>query len=289
MIAKSAARAPGAGHEDRLVEHAGSDILAAAVACLRTTAPAPDSMVKTSRSQIISRLHEQRRHQVGRTAVLAALAAALLGWTAWAGGTSRLSYAWHAITGLLGPQATEVPPVGSPRPRGGARPATSGSAADEPPIDVPPDPPSPASELGAPDTPRASTSKRVAPTTERGGEASTTRAAPEEGARGTPPREAAADPELSSYKTAHRTHFGGSSPETALQAWDDHLAAWPAGRWALEARYNRAICLVRLGRAKAAIDALRPFAEGRFGAYRQREAGQLIEALEGNSAPSSSR
>jgi hypothetical protein len=66
-----------------------------------------------------------------------------------------------------------------------------------------------------------------------------------------------------------------------LAAWDAYLLRSPGGRFAPEAQYNRALCLVRLGRTADAQAALVPFAQGRYGAYRQREATALLEALGG--------
>jgi hypothetical protein len=68
----------------------------------------------------------------------------------------------------------------------------------------------------------------------------------------------------------------------ALAAWDAYLAAEPAGRFADEARYNRALVLVRLGRYRAAREALEPFARGGGGSadYRKHEAVEVIEQLD---------
>jgi hypothetical protein len=69
------------------------------------------------------------------------------------------------------------------------------------------------------------------------------------------------------YRLAHEAHF------------DAHdLRSAPNGRFATEARYNRAICLLRLGRDGEARQALEPFASGKMG-YRQNEARQLLEEL----------
>ena len=53
----------------------------------------------------------------------------------------------------------------------------------------------------------------------------------------------------------------------------------PEGPLVLEARYNRALCLVRLGRTAEARAALLPFADGTLAHYRQAEARALIRAL----------
>jgi hypothetical protein len=91
----------------------------------------------------------------------------------------------------------------------------------------------------------------------------------------------ASDPTLPLYREAHRRHFAEGNPAAALGAWDRYLAAAPSGRFAVEARYNRAICLVRLGRRDEALRALEPFASGAYGAYRQSSARSLVQSLGG--------
>ena len=53
----------------------------------------------------------------------------------------------------------------------------------------------------------------------------------------------------------------------------------PQARFFLEARYNRAIALVRLGRKAEAVEALRPFAAAPPGSYRRTEARDLLRFL----------
>jgi hypothetical protein len=78
------------------------------------------------------------------------------------------------------------------------------------------------------------------------------------------------------YLIAHRAHFGGGSPEETLRAWDAFLAVAPGDAFAPEARYNRAILLLKLQRFGEAFEALKPFACSAPGGYRQREASVLI-------------
>ncbi len=85
--------------------------------------------------------------------------------------------------------------------------------------------------------------------------------------------------ERATYETAHALHFEARDASGALSAWDAYLARYPAGRFAPEAHYNRALTLVRLGRREEALDALIPFENGAFGAYRQHEASELRAAL----------
>jgi hypothetical protein len=84
------------------------------------------------------------------------------------------------------------------------------------------------------------------------------------------------------YARAHELHFHGGDPAAALAAWDAYLAAEPRGAFAVEARYNRALCLVRLGRLTDARGELEPFARGEIAprGYRQPDAAQLIERID---------
>lgn len=83
------------------------------------------------------------------------------------------------------------------------------------------------------------------------------------------------------YRRAHDLHFHGGDPAVALAAWNAYLAAEPAGRFSVDARYNRALLLIRLRRYAEARAALAPFARGqvRPEGYRQHEAEQLVERL----------
>jgi TolA-binding protein len=103
------------------------------------------------------------------------------------------------------------------------------------------------------------------------------RAAP---ARARAPRATGEDAQQSLYDAAHAAHFVAHDPGEALRAWDAYLGVYPNGRFALEARYNRALALVRLGRTDEARSALGPFAAGIVGGYRQREALDLLDALD---------
>jgi len=94
-----------------------------------------------------------------------------------------------------------------------------------------------------------------------------------------PPPADRSEGERLAYERAHRAHFFTDSPARALAAWDQYLAAYPHGTFAPEARYNRALCLVRLGQLAPAANALRPFAAGRPGGYRHHEACLLLRWL----------
>jgi hypothetical protein len=85
------------------------------------------------------------------------------------------------------------------------------------------------------------------------------------------------------YAEAHALHFVTRDPARTLAAWDRYLAVAPADARSglvLEATYNRAICLVRLGRRAEAREALRPFADGAYGAYRREDARALLASID---------
>jgi hypothetical protein len=84
--------------------------------------------------------------------------------------------------------------------------------------------------------------------------------------------------DLALFRRAQRLHL--NRDPKALAAWDDYLRVAGSGPLAPEARYNRALCLVRLGRKTEAKAALEPFAKGGYGTYRRTEAQALISALD---------
>jgi tetratricopeptide (TPR) repeat protein len=87
--------------------------------------------------------------------------------------------------------------------------------------------------------------------------------------------------DLALYNKAHQLHFRERRYNEALFAWEEYLGLTPTPTFALEARYNRALCLLRLGHYEEARAALVPFAEGRYvNGYRREEATRFIQALD---------
>ena len=80
------------------------------------------------------------------------------------------------------------------------------------------------------------------------------------------------------YTRAHRLHFDGDAA-AALAAWDAYLLQFPDGRFVPDARYNRAIDLVKLRRYAEARAALLPFADGAFGGYHRGDAQRLLTSI----------
>ncbi|HKP63262.1 MAG TPA: hypothetical protein VJV78_41275 [Polyangiales bacterium] len=82
--------------------------------------------------------------------------------------------------------------------------------------------------------------------------------------------------ELELFRRARSLHV--SDDARALSAWDDYLRVAPHGRHAPEARYSRAVCLVRAGRIAEARTELEPFARGDYRGFRKREAQALLDS-----------
>jgi hypothetical protein len=85
--------------------------------------------------------------------------------------------------------------------------------------------------------------------------------------------------EAEAYTRAHRLHFDGADPAAALAAWDDYLRHFPEGRFAPDARYNRAIALLKLRRYAEAREALQPFADGVYAGYHRDDARRLLRSV----------
>jgi TolA-binding protein len=81
------------------------------------------------------------------------------------------------------------------------------------------------------------------------------------------------------YASAHRLHFDGAPPAAALGAWDDYLRRFPDGRFTPDARYNRAIVLLKLHRYAEGRAALQPFADGAVGGYHRDDARELLRTI----------
>jgi hypothetical protein len=82
------------------------------------------------------------------------------------------------------------------------------------------------------------------------------------------------------FRAADAVHVAGDAA-AALAAWDAYLTAYPSSPLAIEARYNRALVLVRLRRWDDARAALAPFADGTVepAGQRRAEAAELIDAI----------
>lgn len=167
---------------------------------------------------------------------------------AWAAASGRL----EALFAAIRPAPAPLPPAPMPRPSAPRRSAAP--VAPAPTIAPAPPTVAPAPLAAVPPVRRVAA---VSPTR-------TPPARPDEDAR---------------YREAHQAHFVQRDFLAALVAWDRYLSLERPGRFVLEARYNRAIALFRLGRLDEAALALRPFADGDYGSYRRDEARALLQRL----------
>ncbi len=229
----------------------------------------------------------RRRPRARTVAVL--LAASFAGATAWASASGRLPR-WLALGthDVLAPHETHVAPPRTGTQEHVAAPAMPTAEPSAQPVETSAALPEPSSfaadaripqpgALPAQSGARATTIVRQvpAPTPHE----STETPNPEGDAK---PASPAPAPDIDAlYRVAHAAQFADKNPSAALAAWDRYLAAaGPSGRMALEARYNRAITLVRLGRKVEAREALEPFARGEYGGYRREDAARLVQSLQ---------
>jgi hypothetical protein len=253
------------------------DILKEASRALYATTQGADESARFTRARVLASVHQQRRRRTTKAIMFGPLAAILLGGSAWAASGGQLPQVVYQMAEIVGitPPAPEAPAppqqvVGAGRGAPGAvnptalDPSEIEGAAPEPepepepePVEVPEEPESPAAKAPA------SRAKVVTPA---------------------PPVDAEGTRGYELFRKAHRLHFEQHDAAAALVAWNEYLAEAPGGRFALEASYNRGICLVRLGRASEALRVLEPFADGLYGGYRQSEATELVKALKGEEA-----
>ncbi len=253
------------------------DLLARATRALREETRGDDTGARFTRSRIMASLHEDRVKRRTRWAFLIPIAATFVAATAFGAASGTAHRAFEVVVRALGIHKSAAPAPHATAPRSvSASPVTPHPAAAPPPIadaaapvatEEPAPPPPPVAEPAPPAPPAT-----VPPSVPKAQGAPPAANAPA-------PTASAPDPTFELYKAAHQAHFVDRDWARALGGWDAYLKAAPHGALAPEARYNRALCLLRLHRNDEARAALRPFADGRYGTYRREEAQKLIEAL----------
>jgi len=220
------------------------DILREASRALRDSTVAANDSERFTRARVMASLHQRRRRHGTRLALVVPLAAVLFGSTAFAAATGRLPRVLVAVADAVGVEvAADVaaPPVAPVRRWVTARPAARAQRLVE--------------AMPEARSVSASPLAEEAPDEVAEDDAHDDATAAAAGGAGAKRRRAARD-QLALYRRAHRAHFVQHEPAAALGAWEAYLRAAPRGRFAVEARYNRAMCLVRLGRTAAAREAL---------------------------------
>jgi hypothetical protein len=253
------------------------DLLARATRAARAESDRAPPEVARTRARVLATSSRHARRRV-RFATLAPLAAALAVSTAWAGTNGWLAQTWQGLRSVVRPAVSESPRSSPERTFPVAERSAPPPAEELPTRPERPGVPVVAVESLPRVTPRVSglaplATGVVTPAPE------SEPAEPSE-SDGAGAGEAPLQDEASLlYAAAHRAHFVERDPGAALRAWDAYLRAAPTGALVPEARYNRALTLVRLGRRDEARAALSPFVDGTYGTYRAREAREILGAL----------
>lgn len=231
----------------------------------RSARPAAPDSAATRARLLRSVAAAERRRSLGRWGTLAVLflASNATTWAWTSGRVERAVDAWTAPVEVGAPASAATVPVIEPAV---VVPVVDEPAAVEPVV------------TGAAVGPRVTRSRPVepaAPDTRSGG-------AGEDGIADGPADAEAAVIDIAdrlAFEGAHHAHFRGGDDDAALRAWEDYLARFPSGRFVPEAMFNRAICLVRLGRDEEARTVLERIATGAYGATRRDDARTLLERL----------
>jgi TolA-binding protein len=239
------------------------DLLKAATRALQDETADDAADGRFTRARVMASLHQGKVKRRTRLAFILPIAACLAAGTAWGAATGRLPAVFHAVGQFVGYSSQTSEPQPAQRGKPAAKKPAPVVAAPETRAQVP---------LPAEVTPEPAPVVEVKP--------EPAKVEPQASGKAVPSSSAAfqdADGDL--YRLAHEAHFVNHDYARALSGWNAYLQAAPGGRLATEARYNRAICLLRLGRDAEARQALEPFALGKFGGYRQTEAGELLQEL----------
>ncbi len=247
------------------------DLLKQYTSALRQEFDGASAAPEATRARVIRNLAERKPRRAKWWAIGIPALALLGGSTAWAAAHGQLGVMVKQATIALGlsiEDEVEAPaPAPAPR-RPGAQAVTAAPVEkvveeDESLAAPAEEPEDPAPRVTSP-LPRSATETPQGPSPE---ELAQKRAQEEQ------------EKAIIAYKKGHDAHYGQGNCATAISAYDSYLRQYPAGSFVLEARYNRAVCLVQVGRLAEAQTALRPFAQGQLGGYRQTQAQSLLDAL----------
>ena len=272
------------------------DVLHAAARALRDETLHESSAARFTRLRVMASLRESEVRRRTQTVLLLPFAACLAVASAWGMAVGGITEMRTAVVDALGLQAPPSEPP-APSKKSKASKANQSNRVVAP-VDSAPPVPTPAPTLSSTSTPTLPpaltpsplSSAQTPPRAEKRSFSSppSPRALSNAPPPSAPSRKAVPAPPLSTpdrahelYRAAHRAHFTDHDCDRALTGWDAYLGASPRGPLALEARYNRALCLVRLGRTAEARRALRPFATAP-GGYRQKEASSLLAVIAEN-------
>lgn len=263
------------------------DTLEEAARALRDATEVPSPEAAATRARILA-AHARRGSFLGGSTQWLAAAAVLVFFvgapSAWALYTGRAARWLETIVGLATmeePPALEAPAPRTPPRRPGPRlEAPLPEPVAPPPLDVTVDPPIVPLPIAPPphepepvqhDEAETRPSPPLAPVLA----APASAVEPSSEVEGSSERD-----ERIAYRRAHTLQFDARDHGAAIVAYERYLAAYPGGRFATEASYNRAVSLAHVGRRSEARDALEPFARGAHDGYREEEARELLRALQ---------
>lgn len=241
---------------------------------------------EATRARVVRTLAERRPRRRKWAAIGVPALVIFGGSTAWAAATGNLpKIVERAVSVFVGEAhyAEEVAAVATPKKGTGSRAKGPAEAAL---VDAPEE--QPASMANSGEEMVGALSSSSLPLTSReaesvGASSSTSQKAMSSASPTKPSSGAATPPEdhtsLLTYQAAHRAHFQEGDFTSAVAGYRRYLHEEPSGTFALEAKYNLGVCLIRMGQGALAKTLLQPFAQGTYGNYRKDSAAKLLEAL----------
>ena len=255
-----------------------NDSLKAALAAFQAETHGRSEQADAGLDRLLAGAEARKVRRLPRAVKWLPLAAALAASSAWAAlGTDRAASMLGFATDVVDRPTLVQTPVVQRAPAAAARPADETSA------------PVPEATAEASKDPKATGTLRASPTGASGAQGTTQRpaAAPGTGSLAAAPSaeptgdSAAVDARAADtrdFKDAYRIHDHGA-PAASIEAFDRYLRMHPTGRFVPEARYARAVALVRAGRTEDARRALTAFAEAPAGSYRREDAARVLRTL----------
>jgi hypothetical protein len=224
-----------------------------------------------TRSRVVRTLAEQRPRRRKWLAIGIPALTIFGGSTAWAAATGHLPRAVERVVAVLIGDAEEVETVAAKPPV-----KKTGKWNAPPPVE---EAPPPIVDEAEDESEEEESAKVEVPLATPSAPSVTENPIPSRAAAKAPGLQAEDHTDLLTYQTAHRAHFQAGNCTSAVAGYRKYLREQPGGTFALEAKYNLGVCLIRLGETAEAKRLLLPFANGAYGNYRKEKSQELIDAL----------
>jgi len=253
------------------------DLLKQYTSALRQEYDGTTAVPEATRARVIRTLAERRPRRAKRWAFGIPMFVLLGGSTAWAAASGQLTLIVERASVALGIGEEQPEPTPLTNKRGTARRTSQAGVVPLPAV------PNASEPAGPPaDQPTPALGLAVQPTSQDHPMVTSlpVPAEPESFVDPEQEQKRRAEAEaIAAYKAGHDAQFSQGNCSAALAAYDAYLTHYPSGSFVLEAKYNRAVCLVQTGQLDAAHSALLPFARGNYGEYRKDQARKLVEAI----------